>query len=240
MKVKDYVERLQSELSNSKAMVDSSTQTVPESSTVWQEMLAVLADSAANANSRQEALNILRAGSFSRKEFAPFAPRFRNALGQIAEDPAAPQALRHGALDALVNMKDQVARTVLIDGLKNPAKAAVAPAAALEMLARDDHASAAGLAREALDSSNEEAVRQQAVRILGADPSAKDRLREILRDKNEFREVRRAGAVALRGLDPGEFESDAAAILDDPEDFPEIKSTLEGALSRSRAAAGHE
>jgi hypothetical protein len=73
------------------------------------------------------------------------------------------------------------------------------------------------------------------VRVLGSDKGAIQDLADILRNKDEFREVRRASAVALNGLDPGRFQQDAAAILSDGNDFQDIKSTVGGALER----AGH-
>ncbi len=240
MKVKQYLERVRSDMSQSKASATSAQQSNAENPKMWWAMLKVLSDSAADPNSRLKALTVLRAGAFSLKEFAPLSPHFRQALGEIAEAPDSPKDLRQGVLDTLVNMKDETARSLLVKGLENPSKALVAPEAALELLSRDDHASVGRLARQALEQSNVKAVKQQAVRILGNDPSAKDFLKEILRNKNEFREIRRAGAVALRGLDPQEFESEAEAILADPEEFPEIKSTLEGALNRSRAAAARK
>lgn len=234
MKVKDYRSRIENETASPSTAAAATEAANADNSGTWQGALQVLLDGSADKTTRLEALRILAAGMFAGIEFAPYRPRFQDALRTIAADSNADPALRQSALGALINMKDVTARTLLSQGLRQPASAAVPPAVALEMLSLDDHASAAGLAREALASSREAAVRQQAVRILGADPSAKEQLRGILNDKNEFREVRRASAVALRSLEPTAFRNAAEAILADPGDFPDIKATLKGALDRSR------
>jgi hypothetical protein len=105
-------------------------------------------------------------------------------------------------------------------------------AAALALLARDDHGSASAIARNLL-ASGDDATRAQAVRVLGSDPGASDLLSGIMKDKDESREVRRAGAVALESLNPQLFQDSAAEILHDEDDFAEIKSTVGGALERS-------
>ena len=235
MKVKDYRARIeQGEISSAASAKAASEAASADSQVNWQGALQVLLDRNAETKMRREALQVLAAGRFVGIDFAPFKPRFQDALRQIAADSSAGPALRQAALGALVNMKAVTARTLLSQGLRQPTLAAVPPAVALEMLSLDDHASAAGLAREALASSKEAAVRQQAVRILGGDPSAKDQLRGSLNDKDEFREVRRASAVALRSLEPAAFKSAAEAILADPGDFPDIKATVKGALDRSK------
>ena len=233
MKVKDYRSQIEKETSDAPRAAEATEAASADSAGTWQGALQMLLDGRAETKTRLEAFRILAAGMFTGLEFTPYRARFQDALRQIAGDSNADPALRQAALGALVNMRDVTARTLLSQGLRQPASAAVPPAVALEMLSLDDHASAAGLAREALASSKEAAVRQQAVRILGADPSAKDELRGILQDKNEFREVRRASAVALRSLEPTAFKNDARTILADPDDFPEIKATLKGALDRS-------
>ena len=67
----------------------------------------------------------------------------------------------------------------------------------------------------------------------GSDPAASDLLSGIMKDKDESREVRRAGAVALESLNPQLFQDGAAEILRDEGDFADIKSTVGGALERS-------
>ena len=69
--------------------------------------------------------------------------------------------------------------------------------------------------------------------MLGSDPAATELLTEIMKNKSEFREVRRASAVALKGLNPQAFQTGAIDILSDASDFKDIQSTVGGALERA-------
>jgi HEAT repeat protein len=175
-------------------------------------------------------MQLLQAGTFLGAQFAPLRPEYIAALRAAAT--AVDPELRRSALDVLVNMKDEFARKKLLEGLQGIGEALVPPAAALGLLARDDHGSASAIARDLLTKSADGAIRAQAARVLGSDPGATELLSEIMNDKMEFREVRRASAVALKSLNPKLFEQGALDILKDGDDFKEIKSTVGGALGR--------
>jgi HEAT repeat protein len=199
----------------------------------WARDLEELMDTARDPRDRAAALWRLQAGTFLAGQFAPYRPRYIQALQRAATD--ADPALRHAAFDVLANNKDDFARRKLTEGLQDPDKALVSPAVALGLLARDDHGDATGFARPFL-SHSDPATRAQAVRVLSADPGSTSLLAERMGDKNEFREVRRASAVALRSLDPDRFRALAQDILADHSDFQEIKATVRGALERDAAA----
>jgi HEAT repeat protein len=199
----------------------------------WARDLDELMDTARNAREREDALWRLQAGTFLVAQFAQYRPRYIQALQLAATD--ADQTLRHAAFDVLANNKDDFARRKLTEGLQDPEKALVSPAVALGLLARDDHGAATSLARSFLSADSDPATRAQAVRVLSADPASTSLLAERMGDKNEFREVRRASAVALRSLDPDRFRALAQNILADHNDFQEIKATVRGALERDAA-----
>jgi hypothetical protein len=201
----------------------------------WARDLEVLKNTAANPRDREAALWHLQTGSFLAGQFEPHRPGFIQALQLATTDPDG--GLRRAALDILANAKDDFARRKLEEGLDDPAKALVSPAVALGFLARNDHASAARFARSYLSGDSDPATRAQAARVLASDPESKSLLAERVRDKNEFREVRRASAVALHNLDPDHFRSLAENILADASDFPEIKATVRGALERDEQPA---
>jgi len=225
MNVKDYRQQVEAQLRSVRTQFESASQ--PN----WTDALNQLSDPHADIGARRAALRTLQAGTFLGSQFAPVRPQYIAALRQAATDPDA--GLRHAALDALVNLKDEFARQKLVEGLRDGEKALLAPAAALGLLARDDHGSASSLAREILASAADIATRAQAVRVLANDPSAKPLLSQIMSDKSEFSDVRRASAVALRALDSSTFATTARNILSDHRDFPEIKATVQGALERA-------
>ena len=200
----------------------------------WARDLDQLMDTARDPRDREAALWRLQAGTFLVGQFAQHRARYVQALQTAATDPD--EALRHAAFDLLANIKDDFARRKLVEGLQDPGKALVSPAVALGLLARDDHGAATDFARSFLSSESDPATRAQAARVLAADPASGALLADRMRDKDEFREVRRASAVALRSLDPDSFRAVAQGILADATDFQEIKATVRGALERDDPA----
>jgi HEAT repeat protein len=196
----------------------------------WSDAIRQLTDPTLSPDIRKAAMHLLQAGTFLGAQFAPLRAEYIAALRTTATD--ADPELRRSALDILVNLKDEFARKKLLDGLQGQGEELVPAAAALGLLARDDHGSASTVARDLLATSADGPIRAQAARVLGSDPGATDLLSGIMKDKAEFREVRRASAVALRGLNPKMFEQGALEILNDGDDFKDIKSTVGGALGR--------
>lgn len=202
-------------------------------STAAQALDILEADGSA-ADQRAIALQMLKAASFDVAQFADHAAAFHAVLQRIAVDGDADTDLRRDALEILVSEHDEVARQVLASAITAPETGAVSVPVALSLLARDDHGAAVALARAVLENSDVAAARAQAVRIMGTVSNAAEELGALLRDKQEVREVRKASAVALRALSPTAFDAEARQILDDSEDFPEIRATLQGVLNRTR------
>lgn len=200
----------------------------------WAQDLAELMDTKRDPRDREAAIWRLQAGTFLVPDFAQHRPGFIQALQAAATD--ADEGLRHAAFDVLANSKDDFARRKLTEGLDDPNKALVSPAVALGLLARDDHGAATGFARAFLAGASDPATRAQAARVLAADPASAALLAERMGDKDEYRLVRRASAVALHSVDPDSFRSLANGILADDSDFPEIKATVSGALERDDSA----
>ncbi|MGY3615111.1 hypothetical protein [Bradyrhizobium sp. USDA 10063] len=232
MNVKEYRAQVEAQLGGAnRAASAAPAAKSPSPEKIWQDALAKLSNAASSDQERKQALQVLQAGTFLGQKFDSVRAQYTDALRRAATD--ADMEIRHFALDVLVDSKDAVARQLLTDGLQGKMAPLLPAAAALSLLARDDHGSASAVARDLLSQSGDEATRAQAVRVLGADPSATDLVTEILKNKDEFREVRRAGAVALKGLNPNLFEQSAKEILDDGTDYDDIKSTVGGALERS-------
>jgi HEAT repeat protein len=231
---KDYRRQVEEALRGPATARAAVASPAPPGAPNWAGDLKVLMDAARDPRDREAALWRLQSGTFLVGQFAEHHPGYVKALQTVATD--ADEGLRRAAFDVLANIKDEFARTKLTEGLDDPGKALVSPAVALGLLARDDHGAAAGFARSFLSGDSDPATRSQAARVLAADPSSRDLLAERMGDKDEFREVRRASAVALHGLDPNGFRTLAQSILADDKDFPEIKATVRGALERDDPA----
>jgi hypothetical protein len=166
---------------------------------------------------RLAVLNLLQEISFRMVGFPAKRPQYLAALRSIIDDPDS--QLRRVAIGILAREKDDYVQRRLVDGLEGRSKALVPAAKAIQFLAYDVHSEYFPLAKRIVDKPPSRGAKVEAVRLLAADPSAKDLLVGILADPGEKPEVKMAGAVALQSLDPEEFERQARRIvLDDDED----------------------
>jgi hypothetical protein len=180
-------------------------------------LLELLLDSDLPADQRIAVLNLLQEVSFRMVSFPAKRPDYLAALRSIIEDPDA--QLRRQAIGILAREKDAHVQQRLIDGLEGRSKALVPAAKAIQFLGYDVHAEYFPLLRKIVEHPPSLAAKKEAVRLLAADPSSKDLLLEILKDKDESPEVKLISAIALQSLAPNEFEKQARRIvLDDDED----------------------
>ena len=180
-------------------------------------LLEYLGDAAKPPGRRLAVLNLLQEISFRMVGFPAKRPEYLAVLRSIIEDPDS--QLRRVAIGILAREKDDYVQRRLVDGLEGKSKALVPAAKAIQFLAYDVHSEYFPLARRIVEKPPNRGAKVEAVRLLAADPSAKDLLIGILGDRTEKPEVKMAAAVALQSLDPGEFERQARRIvLDDDED----------------------
>ena len=133
-------------------------------------------------------------------------------------------------LDLLAGEKNKFAQKKLLDGLKNPAKALVPPEKALQLLSYDVHTEAYAVARDVVSNPPNELAKQEALRLLAADPKTTPLFEKLLRDKDEKREVRQVAASALNTLSPDKFEDHAKEMLLDDSEYEDIQATSLTAL----------
>lgn len=235
MKPRNYRQRLEAEMAEREAAAGAPGRAAeapePYDAGQWPRLIERLRDASASSEERAAALKALQAATFLGDVFDDCRADYVAALREIVADPDLD--LRRRALDILASMKDDFARERIMAGLTGRAEPLIAPAVALGLLARDDHASASAIARQFLERASDRFTRAQAVRLLSRDPAAKAILERLMASKEEFREVRQASAAALRNLDPQAFIGKARQILDDASDFKEIHETLRHALHRS-------
>jgi hypothetical protein len=195
-----------------------------------QAMLKVLRDQDEHIKVRLAALASLQAASFSVVAFESCRSDYIAALRAVMADPD--PELRQRVLGLLMREKDGAAQKRLIDGLENPAKALVPPEKALQLLGYDPHADAYRLARKIVDKPPNETAKREALRLLGADASAKPVFEKILRDKNEAPEYRRISASALQAIAPDALQKHAREIVLDSSESDELQATSLTAISQ--------
>jgi hypothetical protein len=179
--------------------------------------IALLVDRAEPITLRRMALKVLDQASFLSAEFAPRRPDVLGALREVVDDPDA--ELRRRAIGTLAREKDEYVQRRLMEGLEHPSRALVPAAKAIQFLGYDIHAEHYPMLHRMARRAPTESARREAVRLLGADPAARDLLAELYADRSEKADLRQLAGVALQTLDPDRFEALAReVVLDETED----------------------
>ncbi len=192
-------------------------------------VLGLLKDPAGPVEVRRAALNLLRQMRFTSPVLEMKRPEYMDVLRAIIDD--ADQVLRQQAIEMLAQQKDEYVQRRLLEGLEQPAKALLPPAKAIQMLGYDVHAEYFPILREIVKNAPDAATKQEAVRLLSADPTSVGLLTELYRNRGEHEKVRRASAIALQALAPAQFEQHAKNIVLDPDEEEGLRTTSISALS---------
>lgn len=192
-------------------------------------LLEYLVDAGNPTVRRLAVLNLLQEISFRMVGFPAKRPEYLAVLRSIIEDPDA--QLRRVAIGILAREKDDHVQRRLVDGLEGKSKALVPAAKAIQFLAYDVHSEYFLIAKRIVEKPPNQGAKVEAVRLLAADPSAKDLLVRILEDRGERLQVKMAAAVALQSLDPEEFERQARRIVLDDEEDDQLRALSLNALA---------
>jgi hypothetical protein len=195
-----------------------------------QAVLTVVRDTAEPVEVRLGAMDTLATAAFSVVAFEPCRNDYIAALRDVADDPDA--RIRETALGLLSGEKDAFAQKRLLEGLKKPAKALVAPEKALQLLGYDVHAESYAVARDIVNNPPNDAAKHEALRLLAADATSAPLFEKLLRDKDEKREVRQLSASALHAIDPNKLQKHARALLLDESDYDDIRATSLAAVEQ--------
>lgn len=180
-------------------------------------LFALLQDGTEPPELRRSVLAVLQQLRFSSRVLNARRAEYLAALRSLLEDPDA--ELREEALETLAQEKDEYAQRLLVEGVNNPDQALVPLEKAIQLMSYDIHAEHFPILRDVVKSSPNALAREEAVRLLSADPSSADLLTEVFHNKEEDVAVRRKSAIALQSLAPAEFEEEAKqVILDESED----------------------
>jgi hypothetical protein len=193
------------------------------------QAIKVLRDSSDTLQRRTQALDILQSATFGDEEFDAVRGEYVAALRELTGDKEI--TLRQRALGLLARSNDAYAEKVLMAGLQDPNKAVVPASDALHYLSYNMHSGVQSLARSIFDTSKDQAVRQQALRLMANDPQALKTIQKTLADKKEFKEVRQTSAEALHALDPKAFQNWASKAVLDKSEYEDIVATSLTALN---------
>lgn len=194
------------------------------------QVLDLLRDDAESPELRLAALTVLEQISFGSALFRSKRPEYLEALRSIIDDKDT--KLRGRAIEILAIEKDEYLQRRLLDQLQGRSKALVGTSKAIQLLGYDIHAEHYPILKEIVKNPPSRAAKKEAVRLLASDPSSKALLAQVLRDKDEHREVRKLSAVALQSLAPAEFEEQAKQIVLDKDEYDEIRTTSINALNQ--------
>ena len=195
-----------------------------------QASLKILRDRNEPIKVRLAALQSLQAASFSVIEFESCRGDYLAALREIVDDPD--PELRQRVLGILSRENDSYVQKRLLEGLKDPEKALVAPEKALQLLSYDVHAEAYPIAREIVNNPPNPDAKLEALRLLAADASSAPIFEKLMVDKKEQREIRQISAAALQAVKPKRFHDRAREVLLDNKEFDDIQATALTALTQ--------
>lgn len=196
-------------------------------------LLDVLSDNEDNDSLRLHCLTVLQASSFQSAVFGRYTEQYTEALR--AALGAKDERLREQAMDVLVLSNDPYAQQLLINGLHDPASAAVPPDQALRMLSYNTHGEQYEILRDIAASKDEPHLRNLALQALAVDSSAANTFASIAADRDDDPDARTTSAVALKSLAPKRFNDLAERVIADDDDDDAVRAAMLTALSRTSA-----
>jgi hypothetical protein len=212
------------------AALASLTSDLCKDGAVFGSVVEIFQDRSAPVKVRLTALQVLQAASFSAVKFTPYRPAYIAALRSVATDPDS--ELRQRTLGILAREQDGRAQQLLLEGLKNPSKALVAPEKALQLLSYDIHSDAYSIARKIVQNPPNKAAKREALRLLAADAASAPVFEKILADKKEAPDVRQISAAVLQALAPDRLQQQARRIALDDSESEGLRTTSLTALTQ--------
>jgi hypothetical protein len=192
-------------------------------------MLAILRNREEPLPVRLATLQALQAASFSVVAFESCRADYQATLREVADDPD--PEMRQRVLGMLAREKDGFAEKKLLEGLKDPAKALVPPEKALQLLSYNVHTETYPTARQIVENPPNPEARREALRLLAADAGSAPLFEKLLRDKEEYAEIRQLAASALHTLQPEKMQQYARDIVLDNSEYKEIQAASLTALT---------
>jgi hypothetical protein len=196
-------------------------------------LLHVLGDNLDNDSLRLHCLTVLQACAFQTVAFGRYSAQYTDALRAALS--AKDARLRERAMDVLALRGDPYAQDLLINGLRDPATAAVPAAQAVRMLGYDTHGEHYEVLRNIAESKDQPELRNLALQALAADTSAAGTFASIAADRDDDPDARATSAVALKSLAPQRFSRLAQRVIADDDDDDSVRATMLTALTHSQS-----
>ena len=210
-------------------VLDRMATAIGKDETQLDRTLALLVDSAQPTPVRRAAMRVLQQAGFASRLFQAKRAAYMAALRQLVDDPDA--QLREHAIGALALHKDEFVQRRLLEGLESPDRALTEPERAIQLLGHDVHAEHFPVVRRLARHAPNQNVKQEAVRLLAADPESRQLLADLLANQDESPEIRSLSAVGLRSLAPEQFEQRAKQIVMDNSEDDGIRAACMSVLA---------
>lgn len=201
-----------------------------------------LADPGEAVEVRSAAAATLKLAAFHVRGFADHRADYLAAMRAAAD--VDDETLRLGVLGVLAREKDAPTWRRLEQGLRDPARALVAPEKALQLLTYDGKRDLRELLLAIIKRPPSSEARHQALRNLAGDSASKALFLRLARDKDEDREARLIALSALQLLDPAGLAKVASGLASDAREDDDLRAagltalaTLEPGVRRPAVVA---
>lgn len=179
--------------------------------------LALLADSQREGEQRLTALLWLKAQSMTHETAEQWQPQFLDAMRHASD--AEHDALRHQAIETLIQHNDSETKQGLLQGLESANNAKTSAAHALRLLSSDSHTSAHEVARKFAQQNDDVDAKEEALRVLANDPSFVEDFAGLVSDDTQPDSIRSMAATALNNLDQERLMSVAESMDNESSGF---------------------
>jgi hypothetical protein len=194
-----------------------------------QALLSLVGDASEPPDLRAGVLRIIGQLRFSSVRLNERRADLIETLRPLIDEPDL--TLRQDVLEMLAQEKDEYVQRRLLESLTSGAPLAGTLEKTVQLLGYDIHAEYFPILRQIAKTASTPEARREAVRLLASDVGSVDMLRDILRDKNEDQQVRRASANGYLSLDPQGFEKQAREIVFDQGDNDDVRAASLSALT---------
>ncbi|MDQ4086580.1 MAG: hypothetical protein M3177_00980 [Pseudomonadota bacterium] len=194
-------------------------------------LLSIAADKKRPAAARLAALQRLSGAHFQTHRFQLFTAEYREVLRKTATDRSS--RLREAALERLTLFGDREAQKLLRESLSPEGRTLLRPEKAVQLLARDDHASAKALFRELAEKGTGK-VREEALRALASDSRSAKLLEGIAGNKAETPAIRQVAAAGLKAASAPRFARLAQKLILDRTEDDSVRAAAAVGIAHSK------
>lgn len=195
---------------------------VNQSKQAFDAVCRVVGDKTADLQMRMQALSSLQATTFDPETINKYRATYLSVLRSLRDEDDT--EVGRQAMGLLARERDTDTQAILLDGLKDPGKAKVAPEMALQLLSSDPKSGAYDVAKKIESDPPSVPARREALRVLAADGASVDLFERVLKDKTEPTEIRQIAASAMNHLAPQRMQHLARALAMDTSETEDARA----------------